>query len=223
MGKKKGKKKLTVEPLPELDSAGDDAFWDMIDSGAAPEPEPEQSAPEPEVEEQKKGPSKAARRRAAKAEKEAEEARQQRADAIEALKEGPGKGERETTTLTEQLAKLSKRVLEVSPDGDCLYASVAHQLSPGVLNRKLPGGESPSAATLRTRTPTAAPRASRRFLTCAVGSDPAARWCACTQWLGSTYGPTARNLSHLPIWSLWLRRPPKITAATHSTRTASGW
>ena len=160
MGKKKGKKKLTVEPLPELDSAGDDAFWDMIDS-AAPEPEPEPTpapAPAPvEQEPEQKGPSKAARRRVAKAEREAEEARQQRAAAIEALKEGPGKGERETTTLAEQLGKLGKRVLEVSADGDCLYASVAHQLSPGVLNRMLPGGGAPSAAALRTRTATAAP------------------------------------------------------------------
>ena len=153
MGKKKGKKKLTVEPLPELDSAGDDAFWDMIDSSAAPAPEPEPPAPEPApVEQEKKGPSKAARRRAAKAEKEAEEARQQRAAAIEALKEGPGKGERETATLAGQLGKIGKRVLEVSPDGDCLYASVAHQLSPAILDRKLPGGEIPSAAALRTRT-----------------------------------------------------------------------
>ena len=161
LGKKKGKK-LTVEPLPQVDSAGDDAFWDMIESSAAPEPEPEPPVPEPdtfaeEEGEDKKGPSKAARRRAAKAEKEAEEARQQRAAAIAALKEGPGKGERETASLAEQLGKLGKRVLEVSPDGDCLYASVAHQLSPGVLNRMLPGGESPSATGLRTRTTTTAP------------------------------------------------------------------
>jgi OTU domain-containing protein 6 len=152
MGKKKGKKKLTVEPLPEVDSAGDDAFWDMIDGAPEPEPEPEPAAPAPAPAadaEEKKGPSKAARRRAAKAEKEAEEARQQRADALEALKEGPGKGESETATLTAQLGKLGKRVLEVSADGDCLYASVAHQLSPGELNRPLPGGESPSAAALR--------------------------------------------------------------------------
>jgi hypothetical protein len=161
MGKKKGKKKLTVEPLPELDSAGGDAFWNMIDS-AAPEPEPEPPAPEPapvEQEPEQKGPSKAARRRAAKAEREAEDARQQRAAAIEALKEGPGKGERETATLAEQLGKLGKRVLEVSADGDCLYASVAHQLSPGVLNRTLPNGDNPSAAALRTRTTTTVPRA----------------------------------------------------------------
>ena len=37
----------------------------------------------------------------------------------------------------------------MSPDGDCLYASVAHQLSPGVLNHPLPGGDAATAAALR--------------------------------------------------------------------------
>ena len=129
MGKKKGKKKLTVEPLPEVDSAGDDAFWDMIDS-AAPEPEPEPPAPAPAPvaqEPERKGPSKAARRRAAKVEREAEEARQQRAAAIEALKEGPGKGERETTTLAERALTVASNVVTLW--AAALEATVLHPTS----------------------------------------------------------------------------------------------
>ena len=227
MGKKKGKK-LTVEPLPEVDSAGDDAFWDMIDSSAAPEPEPEPPVPEPEPdpaaeEGDKKAPSKASRRRAAKADKEAEEARQQRAAAIAALKEGPGKGERETATLAEQLGKLGKRVLEVSPDGDCLYASVAHQLSPGVLNRMLPGGETPSATALRTRTTTTAPSFPCARSPANCHRDTMARRFACPQWWESTCGLTGLSSSRSLTWSSWARRLPKVTAEMHSRHTASAW
>ena len=121
MGKKKGKKKnLAAEPLPEFDQQAEDDYWAMID-GSAPEPEPE---PEPEpaaepaaaaaadaedAEDEKPKLSKAAKKRKAKAEKEAAEARQQRLDTIEAMKGGPGKGESETATMTEQLGKLGKK------------------------------------------------------------------------------------------------------------------
>jgi hypothetical protein len=136
MGKKKGKKKAPVEDTNAQDAADEAAYWALIDGSGSPEPEPEtepEPAPEPEPK-KSAGPSKAARKRAAKAAREKEEPRKTVLDAAALRKEekegGGSRTESETAALSAQLGALGKRVHEVPADGDCLYLAVAHQLSP---------------------------------------------------------------------------------------------
>jgi OTU domain-containing protein 6 len=92
-----------------------------------------------------RGPSKAAKKRAAKAAKEKEDARAQVLEAAAARREekegGGSRAESETAALAVQLRSLGKLVHEVPADGDCLYLAVAHQLKIRGEQRRVSSGD----------------------------------------------------------------------------------
>jgi len=126
MGKKKKKAPLPPPP-PPMESDDDGEYASLYDT---PEVEPAAAAPAEQQTEHSQGnegkKSKAQKRREKK--EAEEEARDREIAEQSAVASVESRAAVERAALTSKLAELQRRVKEISPNGHCLYASVAHQL-----------------------------------------------------------------------------------------------